>query len=265
MKSIKYIKFLFGDEIFQKVNDLKSGDSFIETDVINKNEKYEINANQIHMSKDNDEIQCQVEKLNIQFTEAADSETVKKIGNLLFSPDDINMNVKQLSIHTDEGKTKNEPKMNLNFQSEVKVNHIYRYSCPAGKAFPSSDDEWSVVFGCPFFHTFPPAKSLPCVLLEGSVQVTIPNHKQTTYYTILLPSYIIFYDSIKSNKASDSILLIDAMIEAETKLVFSVTKSGQKTIFSFSKAEEMEKWLHQIHSAILSCNAALDTWRRENA
>ncbi|OHS93895.1 hypothetical protein TRFO_02459 [Tritrichomonas foetus] len=263
MDNKEYLQFLLGGGPAQQAICLAENDTLTIPESQRRTTDFNIISKNVVFSRKSNHVICNIDNVNITFNHSIDSQTMSKMKELLFIPQSLNLSIQKLSIQT-ESESESPINTQVSFQSCVKVNTMHRSSCPAGHSFPP-EDEWSLVFGCPFYYTFPSAKSFPFVIMEDDIQVTISNHKSTSLFTVLLPLYFVFYDSANSTKACGSILLTAAKIEVESSHSFSITKSGSSTIFKFSNIQVMQKWSQAALIAINAANSALEAWRGENS
>lgn len=259
----EYLQFLFGEEIQHQVSELKKNEELTLPGCKREDQDIRIESNEIKITKQSEkQIQANVNEIKITILKAINKETIGLIKSLMAIPHHICIEIKSLSISTEETLLKEDKRMP--FAKVVNTEPLQRISCPNGHSYPP-EDEWGIVFGCPFYQTFPSCKALPIVILEGEVQVSIKEKKQQTYRTFLLPLYLVFYESQNSTKPVDSVFLTGAKIEVDNPHQYSITKTGDKFSLSFGSIQAMQQWSQATLCTINEASSALERWRKDNA
>ena len=259
----RYIKFIFGEEILQQVKDLKENVDLTLPVCKREDQDFRIESKEIKISKQSEkQMQVKIDKLDVTILRPVDKETMIFIKSLMSVPHHICVEINSLSITTSE--TLPSEKKRMPFAKVVNTEPLQHISCPNGHSYPS-EDEWGIVFGCPFYQTFPSCKALPVVILEGEVQVSLREKKAQSYRTFLLPLYLVFYESQNSSKPVDSVFLTGAKIEVDNPHQYSIIKSGDKFSLSFSSIPTMQQWSQATLCTINDAAASLERWRRDNS
>ena len=259
----EYIKFIFGEENFHKVSDLKINQDLIFPVCKREDHDIRIESNEIKITKQSEkQIQVNIDKLSVTILRPVDKETMNLIRKLMSIPHHTCVEINSLSISTSEALPKEHNRMP--FAKVVNTEPIQRVSCPSGHSYPP-EDEWAIVFGCPFYQNFPSCKALPIVILEGEVQVSLREKKAQSYRTFLLPLYLVFYESQNSSKPADSVFLTGAKIEVDNPQKYSIIKSGDKFSLSFNSIQMMQQWSQATLCSINEAASALERWRKDNS
>lgn len=258
---LQYIDFILGEEVLNEVQKLNEGQQFEKPTIIKESPNLTITSSDIKLTKiQNDQIILCISNVEIKLTSLIDENMMEMLQTLIQFPPHLRIEIKSLSIFTSQEIHQEADLMQL--ITIARTNSIHRASAPLGQSYPS-EDEWGLVFGCPFYQTFPAAKTLPVVVLKGEILISHKDKKVTKYYTYLLPLYIVFYESKKAIKASDSLFLTGAAIEIENPQTFKLTKSGNSFSFTFDKPETMSLWSKAILNVIHNAARSLDKWRRQ--
>lgn len=256
----EYIEFLFGEEFHHKISELKKGEKIDFPNCEKEGHEVRIQSTQIEITKDSDEkLLIKINKVNITLLKAVDAKTLNFIKTLMSVPHHLCIEIESLSILTSEELPKE--KQRIPFARVVDTSTVQ--TGPFGNSYPP-EDEWALVFGCPFYQAFPSLKALPIVVLEGEVQVALKDKKSQTYRTFLLPLYIVFYETQNSSKATDSIFLSGAKIEVDSPHQFSLIKSNDKYSLSFNSVQLMQQWSQATLCMINEASSSLEKWRKEN-
>ncbi|OHT10262.1 hypothetical protein TRFO_04278 [Tritrichomonas foetus] len=259
---IDYLKFIYGDPVAKQASSLKQGETFSLQNTQKRSSNVVVTCANSEFSINSDNILCvAIDHVTIKLTDVMDEKTSSIIKSLIAIPPSFHITIVNLSVSTARILPKTEA--SIPFDTVIKTGLMHRASCPAGHSYPP-EDEWGIVFGCPFYKTFPSSKSLPIVIVEGDITVTQNDHKPTNYYVYLVPLYLVFYDSQNSNKSLGNIFLTAAKIEVDKPQQFSIIKAGQKTSFTFSTIQAMQQWSQATLIAINNAATSLEKWRSEN-
>lgn len=250
---MELIRSVFGDEIFSQLQSLDEGSL--------KFEAHRYSDQGLDLVFHNFEIS---KRDGFYFI------NIEEVESLVNNPDDLSKllslgdkckvsvqkyNVKILKDVTMPRSIKHEK---LNEPSSAQIQ-----SFPSGHSYPP-EEEWSFVFGCPIYKAFPSIKGLPVILSKAEVKVIHPDAKRPiSLFAVLVPLYLVFYESESSEKYHDHIFLNNAKIEVESNCSFSIIKSNIKTTITFPKVVMMQEWSQRILYMINSSTAALENWRNQ--
>lgn len=252
---MEFIRCVFGDDTYHRVQNLNGGSLRIEAHRCS-NRDFDIVVRDSEISRQGD-----ISVISIGEVEAAagDLPAVEKL--MLSHSDRYRISVRKFSVKVSD---KAPARM-----KQVRHTDISAHSTAPAQSFPSGhsyppEDEWSIVFGCPIYKAFPSVKGLPVVLAKCEAKVATANAKRATQvFAVLIPMYLIFYESETSAKYSGSIFLSNAKIEVESGSSITVIKSNVRTTITFPKVGVMQDWSQRILYMINASATALENWRSQ--
>ncbi|KAH0790292.1 hypothetical protein GPJ56_005865 [Histomonas meleagridis] len=254
---MEFISHFFGKQISSSASSIDKEPLVISEHQFS-NEDYQFHFINTTISKSADFFEILIENLEVVLNLKSEECCVDKIKSIFGSFPNCKVTIKSYSISTAE--VPNKRHRSTAIKSRVQDGPANRGSFPAGHSYPP-EDEWSLVFGCPFYNSFPSVKGLPIILLKGDARVSIGGKKVTTMFLALVPLYLVFYESEASAKPISAVFLSNAKIEVESNCSFSVSKSGNKYEITFSKIQTMQEWSQKILCIINNAASDLEKWR----